>query len=101
MNVWAILFEVVKIGPSYIARCERNVGGHRIQLSNQFNMHDANISVSKITVEIAPLAFNSFTAPLTSRINDYMPACKMSTRPATNDYLLRWRHSPGEVAMTD
>lgn len=32
----------------------------------------ANISMSRITIEMVPLAFRSITAPLASRINNYM-----------------------------
>lgn len=32
----------------------------------------ANISMSRITIEMVPLAFRSITAPLASHINSYM-----------------------------
>lgn len=47
----------------------------------------------RITIEMVPLAFHSFTAPLASRINNYKVGCKRSLATANasgfNDHLLR------------
>lgn len=37
----------------------------------KFSRH-ANISMSRITIEMVPLAFRPITAPLASHINNYM-----------------------------